>query len=174
MKTLLLATLISAAAGELIDLGTITPNKAWVLERNTSRPDFSHFEADLLSLAPTSNRVTLVLTNDLLTITNLAALPSGPTIMSLTSICEDGSESEPVLFKLDIRRAEPPPPSIRVIELIDGSDVTNRLQHAMRNFRKRRLVNEPSVPGATNIQVGSPLPNARSRTYGQWQDAQVK
>lgn len=169
MKLLLLSVLISVSAGEPIDLGTITPRRAIVLERNTGRPDWSHFKVEFFSLALTSNQVTLILTNELLTISNLVGLPSGPTIVGLRSVTLDGMESPIVLFRLDIRRAEPPSPGARVINI--GKTNTGETIHgAIERHRQSRELAPPPIPGQTNRVDVSELPNGISKTYSQYQD----
>ncbi len=171
MKTLILLTLLSAQASELIDLGTITPRRAIVLERNTDRPDWSHFKAEFLSLAPSSNQVTLILTNDLLTLSNLVGLPSGPAVVGLRSVTSDGTESPTVLFKLDIRRAEPPAPGARAIKLEGQTNASETLHRAMERHRKSREIAPPAVPGSTNKPEATfELPRSKSETYGQHLD----
>lgn len=61
---------------EIVDLGEITSDDYIYLDNNTTRRDFSHFLIELMP-AGSSNVVSQVETNAMLTITNLVRVPSG-------------------------------------------------------------------------------------------------
>ncbi len=170
MKTLLFLSIFSASAGEIIDLGTITSRRAIVLMKNTDRPDWHHFKLELLSLSPTSNHVVLILTNNLLTLSNLVGLPSGSVVAGLESVTADGMVSPTTkLYKLDIRRAEPPEPGMEMIEF-NAETNTTTIHQAIEQHHKLRRISPPPVPGQTNKPEGRELPGGKQKTYAQHQD----
>jgi hypothetical protein len=162
--TLLLSILLSLAA-EVIDLGVLSPNRGFVLGRNTDRPDFAHYQAELISF-PSSNRLSLRLTNELLTLSEVAALPSGRTVLDLVAVYQDGQQSASTLYRFDIRRGVPPAPSAR-------PTVLSAVVSEAKPFQRPRPVHgSPPVPFGTN-QVASPppaMPGGRSKTYGEHLD----
>lgn len=167
-----LPAILLCLSAEIVDLGVLTPQRAFVLERNSNRPDFSHFEAEFISF-PSSNRMTLRLTNDLLTISEVAALPSGRTVLGLISVWSDG-QSAASFYRFDIRREPPAPPIVRPTAL---SSTLSEKQGILRAIRQPKIDRTPPLPftptnrpQASVDQSPPPLPNGNSRTYGQHLD----
>lgn len=154
---------------DITDLGVMTPRRGFVLERNTKRKDWSHFRAEFTSY-PSSNKVTLILTNQLLTLDNLVALPSGRTVLGLVSVCQDGQESATNKLEFEIWRAEPPMPTITPT-FLGGEPIA---EHRMP---VKRIVYPPLPFTPTNRQATlrdseppPPLPNSKNETYAQHLD----
>jgi hypothetical protein len=177
---MVMAALCAAVHGqEIEDLGVLTPYKGIMLERNSTRKDFSHFIVDLVSIAP-SNHVALVLTNELLTITNLVQLPSGKITMGVIPVYTDGLKGEIALYVFDLRRGRPPRAKAHVVHLagLELPGPTN-VHQAMESRRKARPVSAPPpLPmqaGSTNASsFPGPLPNGKSTTYADHLDAEAE
>lgn len=195
---LLLALAIIAAVSaadetEVEDLGVITAKVGIVLEKDTERADWSHFVLEFLPQTPPTNLVTLTLTNDFLTLAELVRLPSGRVIMGVKSVCNDGTESTLKLYKFDIRRAGPPTPKARTIQILRGeeSPEPNTLSNKLQRLRESRPIEPPPVPQTQPQRRGErgpippasewpkpdvrparalPLPGGRNETYAQHLD----
>lgn len=158
------------------DLGVITDRRAVILESPYEVSDFRHFTLDFMPMVPPTNKITLVLTNGILTLSNLAALPSGRMVLGLRSTCLDGSESAVKLYRLTIRRGDPPKPTAKVITLIRGSaEETNITERALIRVREMRpVVPPPPFPGeqpqAMKYPSPPPLPRSTNETYAQSMD----
>lgn len=193
MNALTLSVLLSLGA-DAIDLGVISPHRGLILERNTSRPDWSHYKAEFLSL-PSSNLFRLDCYSDMINIESLGPVPSGPAILGVRSVTTDGQESQVSLYKLDIRRAEPPAPTVRAIQILQPRNAPQSLTNAIQRFRDDRIMQIPPRPArrvesevqggmvlsdsfGTNLiaapdlhQMPQPMPEATNQTYGQKLDA---
>lgn len=116
MKTnlLLLLTALSLQAdtNQIQNLGSITPRRSITLMRDT-RDDWVKYEIEFRSLPPSTNRTTVTLTNDLVTLEVLATVPSGPAIMGVRSVYEDGETSDASVFRVSIWRGKPRAPSAK-------------------------------------------------------------
>lgn len=122
--------LLTACLSLAADLGVISPRHGILLDTQTTRPDFQHFEVELKP-ADTTNVTTLTLTNVLLTVDDMVALPSGRTVMGLKSYFWDGSVSDLAIYTFDLRRADPPTPSAVRAALSAGSEPPKSLINEM-------------------------------------------
>jgi hypothetical protein len=157
-------SILFCLGAEIIDLGVLSPQRGFVLERNTGRPDFSHYQADLISF-PSSNRLTLRLTNELFTLDQVAALPSGKTVLGLVSVYRDGQTSAATLYRFDIRRGPPPAPSMRPTALRSIVSDSKPFQQL------KRPANYPPLPFGTNQVESVPeIPRGKNETYGEHLD----
>lgn len=164
MKMLIVLSLVSTHAADVIDLGTISPARGILLEHHC--PDFKEFNLELIAL-PSSNILLMTLTNSLLTVSNLNTLPSGQVAGGLTVITQNGEVSETKRFKFWLRRARPQTPEVRVIEL---GNPTIRREH-FNWLNQTSVISYPSIPGDTN-ETTLPLPDAKSETYPEFMDRQ--
>lgn len=131
----------------ITDLGVITDRTAILLERCTNRTDFLHFKVELQALRFPSNTVIFTTANSMLKLEDLAAMPPGPVIMGVSSECRDGAASPIALFRLDLRRDPPKPPTARVVGLLNTpkegrASLTNAIQAA-----RQRAIEGPPLPG---------------------------
>lgn len=177
MILFLLAVFAAPVIGaDLTQLGVMTDRRAIILERSTERPDHAFFRVELQALGWPSNTVQFVKTNALLTMNDFSGM-TGPCIMAVHSVCSDGGESGPALFRLDVRRDPPDRPTAKMIWLLN----TNRATSTTRDLRLLRtnMVVEPQAPsmtlGITNDRgslsqtlQAEPLPNSRNETYEQY------
>lgn len=171
---LLLVGVSAADETDPDDLGVITATVGVGLEPCKTRKDFDHFLIEFLPQQWPTNKVTLVTTNKLLVLDDLVAVPHGPTLMGVRSVCADGTESPIRVYKLDIRRDPPTTPrAYRVFtatkphvsptteQLLNG----RRLQHSLTN----QLPPTPGASKPTSLFPG-PLPKGKAMTYSQHMD----
>lgn len=144
--------------GRIIDLGVVSTRNAIVLEK---RPDFAFFILHLLPQNWPTNMVSIVKTNDVLTLKDLDRVPSGDVVMEVKQISKDGAESPTLSFKFDVRRYDPE----AVIYLTKDQQwqVVRALQEAERNA--------PPIPGETRPQPPPPpqsaLPGGTNKSYAE-------
>lgn len=178
MKTLILIGLtVAICAQEIVDLGVISSHKAIVLESCRQRSDFLEFRIDLIAQRWPSNSITIIQTNNMLTLEDLVALPPGPVIMGVKSVCRDGEQSPIRLFLLDIRRDPPAAPSARVVEILTpttSQSTTNILQQIKET--QTGADQAPPIPGKPEASIMTrqslassvpELPGASSETYSE-------
>lgn len=177
--TLLLLCLILGA--DLPHLGTITPRRPVALSANSTRPDFHCFIVEARPQDST-NVFTITITNGVLSVSNMVQVPSGSGIIGVRSCFKDGEESEPALYRYDLRRAKPPKPSATPLHILGTPEQPNSLTNELRKIRGSRQVPTPPMP-----QVGKsaasfpqdvaialrPLPDATNREYSQFLDWQA-
>lgn len=154
---LLIACLSLTAA----DLGVISPRHGILLNTQTTRTDFHRFEVELKP-SGTTNVVTLTLTNNLITVDDMAALPSGRTTMGVKSCFLDGSVSDLAIYAFDLRRAAPPAPSARRATLRAGSEPPKSLINELeRRYMEQAMPPPPSpwIQDSTNgLDMATGLP----------------
>jgi hypothetical protein len=173
---------LSALGQEITDLGVITANKGIILERCTNRTDFFHFKVELIAMRWPSNKVEFTTTNELLTLVDFQAMPPGPCIMGVRSVCADSDESNISLFRVDVRRDPPTAPRARSVQ-VGGASYVPRRQSAegLLQSRMHNLTNDPvmppmppGMPGSTNQSSAfsrQPLPGGEGKTYSQHMQA---
>jgi hypothetical protein len=179
MRTLILTiTALSLGASDIPDLGIISPRRAVVLQQHSSRPDFVSFSVEFLPQAPPTNLVTLTLTNEFLSVSNLAAIPSGPGILGVQAIYADGSKSDLALYRYDLRRGKPAKPSARAVGVLMADEPEKSLTGEITRVREARVILMPALPGQRDVRAASrmvpnrpPLPNGTNRTYAEHLDA---
>jgi hypothetical protein len=178
---LVLAVLTAADDLDPEDLGVLTPHKAIELDPGSTRPDFSHFAIDLHPLT-TTEPITLHLTNNFLSLTNLVRVPSGPLIMGVTPFYTDGSHGEVALYRFDLRRGRPPRARAKMIGLLGGPVEIPAMTNVDQVIARKRRVNMAHVPplpfqsSVAGAEKGPPsfilpLPKGRAETYAQHLDA---
>jgi hypothetical protein len=150
---------LSALGQEITDLGVITAHKGIILEKCTNRLDFFQFKIELIALRWPSNKVEFTTTNEMLTLENFAAMPPGPCIMGVRSICADTDESNIALFRVDVRRDPPKAPRAHVTQ-IGGGMVHRPTAEALIQSRLRNLTNQPGPPAPPGMTSNVP-----SRAY---------
>lgn len=157
MKTslccLLALSLDFAVHSEVPSLGVISPKRAVFLE-HPERPDFVLFRVELKPEAPPTNVVTLTVTNNLLTITNLIGVPDGPGVLGAVAVFADGEESEMALYRYDLRRNRPAKPVLRSTTILTPPEPTNSLINEIRAIRAAaHSVMPPPLPKDTSPQA---------------------
>lgn len=145
------------------DLGVIDPSHGILLNSNTTRPDFQSFQVELKP-SDTTNTVTLTITNRLLTVEDMAALPSGRIVMGLRSRFPEGLLSGLALYTFDLRRADPPVPSAERVALSGPPEPPKPLINEME--RLRGAVPVPPIPSRT--LPGHPEGNYFSTNIANW------
>jgi hypothetical protein len=180
----------------VVDLGVVSPKNAITLHRNSTRSDFSHFVLEFLPRAVDTNQASFGVTkfnftNDLVQVSDLRALPSGPILMGLHSVYQDGSHSALSLYKFELWRAAPPTPYARTIQVLEGSvSEPETIKEALDRRSSRSPVVYPPLPGSqrdsrshwegpippaefwpsrTN-QPSRALPGGKNKTYSEFQD----
>lgn len=156
MNLLLIIGILMAEAQGVTDLGVITERKGIMLEACTNRTDFVRFEVELQALRFPSNAVMFVKTNALLTMEDLVAMPPGPVVMGVKSVCADGAESPMALFRLDVRRDPPKAPNARIVSLPVAPSHVSTLRDAMRAVRSN-----PVDPPAPNFEFFQRMEDSR-------------
>lgn len=129
-------------------------------------------------MTPPTNLITLTMTNEYLTVTNLAQVPSGPGIMGVRSVFTDGEESEVALYRYDLRRGKPSAPSATPVHIGTTNEVENSLTNRLRRIREGRRTMPPPLPpgivGEAQAKAPQPfvreLPNATNWSYSQHLD----
>lgn len=171
---LFLAGVSAADETDPDDLGVITATVGVGLEPCKTRKDFDHFLIEFLPQLWPTNKVTLIVTNKLLVLDDLVAVPHGPALMGVRSVCADGTESPIKIYKLDIRRDAPTAPKAHRVftaTRIHASPTTEQLLNERRH--QHALTNQlPPIPG-TNKPAAlfpGPLPNGKPMTYSQHMD----
>lgn len=164
MTILLILGLLSQG---VTDLGVITERKGIMLEACTNRTDFVRFEVELQALRFPSNTVTFVKTNALLTLEELVAMPPGPVVMGVKSVCADGAESPMALFRMDVRRDEPKAPRAKVVALPVAGQSGTTLRDAMRAVRDKP-VEPPAAPESGHVPIPREMPNSDRSSYSDW------
>ncbi len=173
---------LSALGQEITDLGVITANKGIILERCTNRTDFFQFKVELIAMRWPSNKFEFTTTNELLTLDNFAAMPPGPCIMGVRSICADSDESNISLFRVDVRRDPPTAPRARSVQVGRGNYVPRRQSaEGLIQSRLQNLTNSPGpmppmppgMPASTNqSRYAAPLPGSDGgKTYSEHMQA---
>lgn len=169
-KLLFIIPLLWAGASAQIqveDLGVITDRNAIILSRDPPRKDYAGYMIEFLPQFAPTNKVTLYITNEMILLENLVAVPHGPAIVGIRSVCKDGSESPVSLYTLDIRRDAPHPPNARMIGRITPQ-THQTVEDVVENYRRRGILIPPAPPGAEGMdtnripepgpEVGSPGP----------------
>lgn len=178
-----LSLLKSLAQSDIENLGAITERRGVILEKPTNRTDFLMFKIELLAQRWPSNHVRLTLTNDLLTLADLMAMPPGPVLMSVQAICADGSESPLALYRIVVHRDGPDRPKARPVAMsAPNSGYSGSLTNTIRLRRRyQELIDTnqiPPIPGQTDetnrpraaFQRESkpgPLPGATNMSYSE-------
>jgi hypothetical protein len=168
---------LSALGQEITDLGVISANRGIILERCTNRTDFFQFKVELIALRWPSNKFEFTTTNDLLTLDNFAAMPPGPCIMGVRSVCTDSDESNISLFRVDVRRDPPTAPRARSVQVGRANYVPRRytaegvLQSRLHNLTNSPGPMPPMPPGMfmpKERQVSmEPLPGGSGKSYSE-------
>lgn len=158
MKTKLIATLLLAvsifAQDSIVEnLGIISKHRALILEPNDNRKDVSKYVLEFIPRLPPTNKVRIVSTNKLLTITDLLTVPHGPAIVGFHTVHSDGSRSPVKLFMVDVRREEPGIPKVTAVTILTN-DFLLTVEEVIE-ARKQMGTNSP------------PIPNGRNETYGE-------
>lgn len=171
---------LSALGQEITDLGVITAHRGIILERCTNRADFFQFKIELIAQRWPSNTFTFTTTNSMLTLEDFSAMPPGPCIMGVRSICVDSDESNISLFRVDVRRDPPKAPRARTVQ-IGGTNAVRTTEGLLRSRRENQAHVMPPMPpmppGAVPVRamatdavmatVPAPLPGGSSKTYSE-------
>lgn len=171
-------------AVDIPDLGVITPRTGATISLNSTRPGFVWFLIEVKPSVPPTNLVALTLTNNLLTVGDMAPVPSGPGILGVRSIYSDGEESEVALYRYDLRRSKPSAPSMSLTHVGGPPEPESSLTNEMRRIRERRAMPTPPAPEYTSglqydqpkrkqivyIESVKPLPGGTNLSYGQFRD----
>lgn len=168
---------LSALGQEITDLGVITAHRGIILERCTNRTDFFQFKIELIAQRWPSNKVEFTTTNEMLTLDNFAAMPPGPCIMGVRSICVDSDESNISLFRVDVRRDPPKAPRARSVQI--GGLIQRNSTEALIKSRVQNMTNNvrtpPMPPGMKSMSAitsgGEPLPGGSGKSYSEHMQA---
>jgi hypothetical protein len=177
------AMLINLGAADLDDLGVITPKHALIIEKDTTRGDWDHFKVEVLPTVPPTNKVSFSVTNEIVTLSHFGAVSSGPSVLAVQSVTKDGTKSPIKLYRIEIRRAAPPAPSVRLIELLTDGPVAVELETKVEQIKKAQRVPYPAIPtriAGTNIELrhlpvgiinptitNSVIPQGTNRVYAE-------
>lgn len=153
----------------------LTPKSGVHIGVHSTRLNFASFRVEFLPDGPPTNLVTLIITNDLLTVDLLKRVPSGRGLMGVRSLYKDGEESEVTLIRYDLRREKPPAPSLTPVGIGTTNQVESSLSDELRKIRSRRVVPMPPMPGVPRQQIVDtfrpPLPDGTNRSYSQFLDS---
>jgi hypothetical protein len=152
MKPLALLLLpILASAAEVTDLGVVSTGVNLHLDRDERRKDFAAFKVEILprNLRGWTNKVEFTTTNSVLTLKDFQAVPDGPAILGIKTICSNGDASVFVLFKIDIQRDEPDPPKVHLSYNL-RKPAEQKIEHLIQQ-RGAQPVPMPPLPGGTNV-----------------------
>lgn len=176
-----LAVLILIAAAAIADetdpedLGVVTPNRGFHLSFESPRDDLSHFELECLPSTPPTNIIKFILTNVVVTLIDLAPLPSGKILMGVKSVSVDGTASPMKLYRFRIIRSSIPAPKVKGVKILaDDAKPGEGLGQAIQSLIQRRpepppapvplgllLTNRalkiPPLPGGTNTSYAEAL-----------------
>lgn len=170
---------LSALGQEITDLGVITAHRGIMLEKCTNRADFFQFKVELIAQRWPSNKVEFTTTNEMLTLVDFQAMPPGPCIMGVRSICADSEESNIALFRVDVRRDPPKRPRAHVVQIggamIHRPTTEGLIQSHLRNLTNQAVQMPPMPAGMTSAvptraYVG-PLPGGDGKTYSEHMQA---
>lgn len=195
----LLAMAVVSAADETEpeDLGVISPEVGILLHRDNSRPDWHAFYAEFYPQESyNTNMVALILTNEVVTVEDLAALPSGRTLLGLQNMFgdhntwrSDGFKGAAKIYIFELRRAEPPAPSATRVHILPQAAYTNNptIQEWIRLTKiKKGIADAPPLPMSTLAQKNQEmesfmkrefppaLPNSNKTTYSQHLDQMLE
>lgn len=162
MKVILLLALLSTTlAQEIEDLGIVSRRRSIILERCTNRTDFVKFVIEIQP-AGSSNTVTLIRTNDFLSLADFGAVPAGKLTMGVHSVCADGEESPVALYRLEVKRSAPTSPRARSIT-VAATNAPPTLINALEHHRRARTnhVEHPPLPGGMAL----PMMDGTNKTY---------
>jgi hypothetical protein len=168
---------LSVLGQEITDLGVITQHRGIVLEKCTNRVDFFQFKVELIAQRWPSNKFEFTTTNEVLTLDDFAAMPPGPCIMGVRSICADSDESNISLFRVDVRRDPPKAPRAHVTQIgrgmIHRPTTEGLIQSRLHNLTNQPVPMPPMPPGMTNKATAyvGPLPGGKATTYSEHMQA---
>lgn len=171
MKTILALLALAVAA----DLGTISDKTGIRLIRATNRQDFLQWRVEL---EPGGIRFTT--TNDILTMKDFAALPSGRTVLGLRQVCLDGAESRISVYTFDLVRDEIAAPGAeRIFLLTTNNPPALSLREVMEKKRSEPMNWPPLIKAGTNAFAeitrgwkhdSLALPGGTNDSYGEWRE----
>lgn len=177
---LALAVLSAADETDVEDLGEITARRGIQLTACQRRTDFMEFRIVFFPQTAFKNPIPLTTTNDLILLSDLARLPSGPTIMAVQSVCRDSAESPVAFYRFEIMRSEPSAPKAKAIGVL-VPDLTPSASDALKQIQLRKAAEAattvPPTPGQTVTNAppqGRALPDSTPRTYAEHLDDQAR
>jgi hypothetical protein len=143
------------------DLGVLSPVTLIPLRSQTTRPGV-HIEVTAMSLLSGSARTQFTTTNDFLSVTNFASLPSGRTLLGLRAVSSEGIESDAKLYTFDLRKSDkiPAPEAGQVVLNVTGlenarsdsplpsgpGEETGWLNVALDRLRAHNVAGRPPIP----------------------------
>lgn len=176
MKTIIAILLAaSAMAADITDLGVITHTSLIELKPCQRRKDFSMFKIEIVprNARGWTNKVTFTTTNTFLNIDDLAAVPEGTAIMCVRSYCVDGAASPVSVFKIDVERDPPEPPTATVSQILTNR-TEQKVEHVINAMQEKFSPPPPTPPGMRASPVplrfsAPPLPGGTNSSYAQYQ-----
>jgi hypothetical protein len=175
---------LSALGQEITDLGVITAHRGIILEKCTNRTDFFQFKIELIAQRWPSNKVEFTTTNEMLTLVDFQAMPPGPCIMGVRSICVDSDESNIALFRVDVRRDPPKKPRARAVQIGTGQvPVRGTTEGLIKSLKENQAAISPPLPPmpegmplpegmrTASVRVAEPLPGGSAKTYSEHMQA---
>ena len=168
MRTAIILSLMGLVvlAQDIIDLGTISERLAIVLHAPTNRADFMRFKIELEPLGWTNN-FSLSTTNRLLTIEDMRGVPQGPVIMTLWTICSDGWESKPKIYRMPLYREGPDQPSATTT-IMSGDVAAAKPVAELRARRRSALARDAQgapMPGTSGQASAPPMDGGTNKSY---------
>lgn len=178
----------NAPAFKITDLGVISGDTIIELKPCERRKDFAMFKVEILprNARGWTNKVTFTTTNNFLRIDDLAAVPEGHAIMGVRSYCVNGEASPVSLFKIDVQRDPPDPPTAEISHALRNRS-EQKMEHVIEAIENRPGPPPPMPPGmnpaspvptrtttnsntrTTTRTINEPLPGGHGQTYAQYQ-----
>ena len=171
--------LLCLIAAEIPNLGTITHRTGVAFDSDTTRNDQCSVVVEFLPVGAPTNLITITLTNGWLSFGDMAPVPSGPGILGVHFRYTNGDASEVAKYRYDLRRAAPPAPSARLVQVLGAPEGETGLTNEIRKIRQRRVIPSPPAPEYTSgidapskqiVYSPKPLPNGTNLSWGQFQD----
>lgn len=138
-------------AGEGKETNYLTRLKPMVLTPGC--PDHKEFRVEVWRPGAHTNLMSFHKEDPLVTVHDLNGIPNGPAVLVVTSICEDGDESQPAVFDVVVRRTRPEAPTARPVAVSPEESSAKtlwKIQHDRQREVARRFP-APAPPGAVRI-----------------------
>ena len=168
---------VGTARPNFEDLGVITENTLIQLQKCERRTDFAYFKIEVMprNRRGWTNKVTFTTTNEVLKLSDFAAVPDGVAVLGVRQYCVDNSPSPVALFRIDVQRDPPDPPRASKSQILRMPS-EQKIEHMIEAVENQPTPEPPMPPGMarpTNAvptrTFSQPLPGGRNETYSQYQ-----
>lgn len=159
------------------DLGVVTENTLIMLQKCERRLDFSFFKVEVFprNRRGWTNKVTFTTTNEVLKLSDFAAVPDGVAILGVRQYCEDMTPSSVALYRIDVQRDAPDAPRATKSQILHMPS-EQKIEHVIEAMENPPGPEPPTPPGMarpTNAvptrTYSHPLPGGTGETYSQYQ-----